>query len=670
MARIHAFYTGTCLIAFSAFLLAACGGETTENITNINQMGMEVASSVGDLPKCTADNEGEPAWVKGESFVRICSDGEWLALSGESSNSDFSCKTEELKDSSGIKIVCNGDSIGVVLNGAKGEAGKDGKDGEDGTDGKDGEDGKDAVLPNDTLEADSERVAISLDSLVGYTQKGPFLKGSTVYLHELSDGRTLKQTNGNFTSNIARDDGRYKFNARDLVSQYAMVVVDGYYRNEVTGVSSNASIRLKAITDMRKHSSVNVNILTYLEFERVYHLVTRDHKTVKAAKRQAQKEILNLFHIGLDKETDAEDMDVFGDSDADAALLAISILLQGNRTESELMALLSEISNAIVENGKWEGDRADTIRAQMADWVFGQNLPQIRKNVEGWGLNKGGTVGNFERIIENFIAGVYGVESCVAADDGWNNEIDNKLSVFYGLKFLCVGGMLVEKYNTYYNANAEYGWMRDPRNRRGYRTVTVGDQVWMAENLDYEYKVKPNGQDHNETYGNVCGADQCKGGNGRYYTWAAAMDSAAIFTENGRGCGYGKKCSPVYPVRGICPEGWHLPSKTEWETLFDEVGGQSTAGEVLKSTYGWTYDANGGNCTDSIGFSALPAGGAHNMDGTLMFSAGGFSADFWSSNEKDAEHIYFVTLSNSNVDAYLGYNYVKSSGYSVRCVKD
>ena len=297
------------VLGVTAMFFVACGDETTQ----INQTGLEVADSVDDLSKCTKDREGEQAFVKDENAARICIDGDWVPMVG-----DYSCKTVELKDGSGLKIVCNGDSIGVVLNGSDGKDGKNGKDGEDGAD---GEDGKDAVIPQDTLENDSERVAISLDSLVGYTQKGPFLKGSTVYLYELSDGRTLKQTNGNFTSNITRDDGRYKFNARDLVSQYAMIVVDGYYRNEVTGKTSDAPIRLKAITDMRKRSSVNVNILTHLEFERVYQLVTRGDKdgnklTVKQAKRQAQKEILEQFHIKLDDSTDAEDMDVFGSSDA------------------------------------------------------------------------------------------------------------------------------------------------------------------------------------------------------------------------------------------------------------------------------------------------------------------------------------------------------------------
>ena len=380
-------------ITIAAALLAACG-DTVENNT-INQTGLEVVDSEDDLPECTEKNEGEQALVKGETSVRVCVDGEWVAM-----KDDFSCKTVKLKDKSGYKIVCNGDSIGVVLNGSDG---KDGKDAE--------------VAKPDTAVNDSEKIAISLDSLVGVTQKGPFLKGSTVYLYELSDGRTLKQTNGNFTSNITSNDGRYKFTARDLVSQYAMVVVDGYYRNEVTGGTSDAPIRLKAITDMRKRSSVNVNILTHLEFDRVYSLVTRGDKdgkklTVKQAKRQAQKEILELFGIELDYDTDAEDMNVFGKTDADAALLAISVLLQGDRTESDMMALLAEISNAIADKGEWSDS---TARAQIALWAAVADgkgrLDSAYNHVKGWGLG-GGNVPPFEKYIRNFYGEETGLGLC------------------------------------------------------------------------------------------------------------------------------------------------------------------------------------------------------------------------------------------------------------------
>ena len=379
-----------------AFFLVACG----DTVENVYQTGLEVFASEDDLPECTDENEGEQAFVKGESAVRICIDGDWVPMKGSVDtvfvNTDkLDCKTVELKDKSGLKIVCNGDSIGVVLNGS---------------------DGKDAVLPQDTLEADSERVAISLDSLVGVTQKGPFLKGSTVYLYELSDGRTLKQTNGNFTSNITSDDGRYKFTARDLVSQYAMVVVDGYYRNEVTGKTSDAPIRLKAITDMRKRSSVNVNILTQLEFDRVYSLVTRGGKdgkklTVKQAKRQAQKEILRQFHIELDDNADAEDMDVFGNTDADAALLAVSVLLQGDSNETALAVLLSGISNAIEQNGEWNDS---AMKARLADWALkadaDNRLALFRKNVAGWHLSD--TVPEFEKFVRNYVGMVSGLGVC------------------------------------------------------------------------------------------------------------------------------------------------------------------------------------------------------------------------------------------------------------------
>ena len=417
------------LAFFSAVLLAACG----DTVENVNQMGMDVVDSVADLPECTSKNEGEQAFVKGETSARICVDGEWYAtVSG--GDSDFSCKTEELKDRSGLKIICNGDSIGVVLNGSEGKQGEAGKDGSDGETGKDGgctfeksgttltidcgnkamkftiaDDG--SLVGGEEVVLDSEMVAVSLDSLVGYTQKGPFIRGATVYLYELDNGRTLKQTSGNFTSNITRDDGYYKFSARDLVSQYAMVVVDGYYRNEVTGEPSDAELRLKALTDMRKHSNVNVNLLSHLEFDRVYYLVTREKKTVKQAKRQAQKEILRQFHIELDGNTDAEAMDVFGSSDADAALLAVSVMLQGDRPVAKFSELLTKISSDIEKDSAWK-DAAT--KKEIAQWCAAADssgrLDTIRNNVKGWGLSL--MVPKFEKHVRHFWNTEYGLGDC------------------------------------------------------------------------------------------------------------------------------------------------------------------------------------------------------------------------------------------------------------------
>lgn len=84
------------------------------------------------------------------------------------------------------------------------------------------------------------------------------------------------------------------------------------------------------------------------------------------------------------------------------------------------------------------------------------------------------------------------------------------------------------------------------------------------------------------------------------------MDSAAVFGDDGKGCGNGGTCENSDRVRGVCPAGWHLPDSSEIEILLSVVGGKNEAGIALKTSSGWY---NSGNGADSYGFSALPAGG-------------------------------------------------------------
>ena len=197
------------------------------------------------------------------------------------------------------------------------------------------------------------------------------------------------------------------------------------------------------------------------------------------------------------------------------------------------------------------------------------------------------------------------------------------------------------------------GNLTDSRDGLMYKTVTIGSQTWMAQNLNYK-------TENSNCY--KSSAEYCEK-YGRLYLWSAAMDSLGLWSTNGKGCGDLTRCSPTDPVRGVCPEGWHLPSKTEWETLFAEVGGESTASKVLKSTSGWNDDGNG---TDDFGFSALPAGyrfvrGDYDLEG--------FKAKFWSSTEKDNNRAILVSLDSDNDNASLNGNY-KFFGLSVRCLKD
>ena len=216
------------------------------------------------------------------------------------------------------------------------------------------------------------------------------------------------------------------------------------------------------------------------------------------------------------------------------------------------------------------------------------------------------------------------------------------------------------------------GTLTDSRDGQTYRTVKIGDQVWMAENLNYAYTGVPfdNGYYTSDST-SWCYDDPANCAKyGRLYTWAAAMDSLGTWSTNGRGCGFGSTCNVASAgsatlVRGICPKGWHQPSRTEWEALFTAVGGSSTAGSKLKSQTGWTAYSGITN-EDAVGFSALPAG----YRGTNgYFYNDGYDANFWSSTEYNSSGAYYMDLYYYLDFGDLLYNY-KDSGFSVRCLMD
>ena len=180
------------------------------------------------------------------------------------------------------------------------------------------------------------------------------------------------------------------------------------------------------------------------------------------------------------------------------------------------------------------------------------------------------------------------------------------------------------------------GWtgnlLTDFRDGQTYRTVTIGSQTWMAENLNYE---TARSHCYNDS------AEYCAK-YGRLYSWWDVVDSA-------------------------CPPGWHLPQKTEFETLLAAVGDSSIAGMKLKSTSGWSNDKDG---TDDFSFSMLPAGSRDSGGG---YHYKGSGARFWGTA------MSATWKSNSLAPCmalYLGHDDVqlnladKGNGFSVRCVKD
>ena len=224
----------------------------------------------------------------------------------------------------------------------------------------------------------------------------------------------------------------------------------------------------------------------------------------------------------------------------------------------------------------------------------------------------------------------------------------------------------------HFNPNITYGSMTDERDGKVYRTVQIGDQIWMAENLNYADSVKtPSLLERSWCYDNK--TENCDVA-GRLYTWAAAIDSVALYDNgNGVNCGDGVNCTMPKKVRGICPSGWHLPRfeggyDDEFLILYNAAG-EETSGKALKSQIGWEYCGNEYFGTDTLGFSGIPAG---YRTSSGLFSAAGLLA-YFHTTLTSADFSHYTTHAE-----YLSYGsklmgkqrLYKSDAYSVRCIKD
>ena len=186
------------------------------------------------------------------------------------------------------------------------------------------------------------------------------------------------------------------------------------------------------------------------------------------------------------------------------------------------------------------------------------------------------------------------------------------------------------------------------------KSVKIGNQVWMTENLNVERfrngDLIPEAKTAEAwiNAGNAKRPAWCyydndpKNGNkyGKLYNWYALNDR-----------------------RGLAPAGWHVPRDGEWTILSNYIGGENVAGTNMKSTAGWY---NNGNGTNSRGFSGLP-GGYRNSNGN--FTNVGYYGNWWSASEDGGTYAWDRLLHSAS--SVLGrYNFTKNNGFSVRCVRD
>jgi len=206
-----------------------------------------------------------------------------------------------------------------------------------------------------------------------------------------------------------------------------------------------------------------------------------------------------------------------------------------------------------------------------------------------------------------------------------------------------------------FNPNLNYGTVTDI-DGNVYKTVVIGTQTWMAENLrttKYRNDVLINKTtpvslnirtERSPAYQwSYDGNERNAAAYGRLYTWYAATDS-----------------------RNVCPIGWHLPTEEEWKILIIFLGEESAAGGKLKEagTSHWLSPNTG--ATNSSGFTALP-GGYRFENGT--FNNIGIYGVWWSSTSSTAFSAWYRGMNYDGSHAYLFNNY-RTNGFSVRCIKD
>ena len=392
---------GVLLAALAAFALIACGDDDSSSAEETNtSAGTASVESLDDLVHCTKSHYGEIVFVEDEDAYFECTSKDWVEVDSATVDSILATSSssegasESAKSSSSAKADTS------------------------------------ATAKIETKKVDS--VAVS-----GFAQKGPFASGTVVTVYGLDS--LLEKTKTKFTGKVTGDSGAYSVSKIVLPSQYALVEVNGFYANENTGKkTSGAKTTLNAIVDLSAGKSVkaNVNIFTELEYARVKHLVLKENLNVPAAKKRATKELLAIFGSKDGGDLAATDLTLADTGSVGAALIAASVLLQGDLSVSKFGLRLGKVDDLFAATGSIEND---TLLAEFADWASDMDgadkLDSLRSNIKA--MNLSSNVPEFEGFLYNLWTTSYGLGECNKDNEFYIRKNENKASSNFDEPFAC-----------------------------------------------------------------------------------------------------------------------------------------------------------------------------------------------------------------------------------------
>lgn len=213
-------------------------------------------------------------------------------------------------------------------------------------------------------------------SVSGKVEKGPFISDSQITFQPMN--AKLQTLGKMYSSTIQDNTGSFSFASELFETPYAELTANGYFFNEVTGYLSRGTLNLRSLVDLSDATTVNVNILTHLKYQRVFNLVKEGESFTKANK-QAQRELLTVFGLQKYADTDATHFSIAGGDEGAGVLIAISSLLIVDRSEAELTEYLAKLCREFGESGTFTDETKRQINCDKEKLYT--RLSSIKNNI-------------------------------------------------------------------------------------------------------------------------------------------------------------------------------------------------------------------------------------------------------------------------------------------------
>lgn len=420
-------------------------------------------------------------------------------------------------------------------------------------------------------------VAVNDKTIEGVSQKGPFVNGSSVFLKETRKDGSLAPTGKEFYATIRNDAGEFKIENINLESQYALLTAEGYYKHDDSFENiSKCQIRLNAVSNIENRETVNINLLTHFEYQRVLNLV-KAGVSFEDAKKQASGEISEIFNMDINSnEKVSEDWSItFVGYDEYNALQKISFMF--DYQTKKIDTLQQRSLNMNEEECKEVQNIFDSFAADIADDGLLSDSTQLKfagyaydyydyaiDNIEYYGyeyvdsneyhneIKKHGKptfIAYYQNLFENYA----NIGACTMENWGeiinFTKPLNSKKSTKH---LLCTGHywkfISQDEYESFTKKTEHtIGSMTDPRDGKTYRTIrftTEGKTYeWMGENLIYPQSNPPT-----------------------KYLPISKTTVTGIYNRD-----------KATNHQEICPNGWHVPTQNEWDILIKYAGGGTHA---------------------------------------------------------------------------------------------